>query len=70
MNNEDKPISPTLGAKPTATTEASVETAAVPSKQDLVDEWIRERVRNSPISANTEAYNHLMKYLPELVAKI
>ena len=32
--------------------------------------WVSKRVHDSPISRNTEAFNYLMKQLPELASMI
>lgn len=35
-----------------------------------IHKWVSKRVHGSPISRNTEAYNYLMKRLPELASMI
>ncbi len=35
-----------------------------------IHKWVSKRVHGSPISRNTEAFNYLMKRLPELASMI
>lgn len=35
-----------------------------------IRKWVSRRVHSSPLSRNTEAYNYLMKQLPELASMI
>lgn len=45
-------------------------TSAESKAKAVVDEWVSSCLRNSDFSRNTEAWNHLMKSLPKLVAGI
>jgi DNA polymerase III delta subunit len=35
-----------------------------------INRWVSAKVRSSPLSRNTEAYNYLMAQLPELASAI
>ena len=34
--------------------------------KEVVDQWVKKHIHNSPIAANTAAYNHLLSVLPKL----
>lgn len=52
-------------------TPASVESVVSPSPTlGRIQEWVSTWIHNSPVSRNTEAYNYLMKRLPELASMI
>lgn len=49
----------------------STEPAAEPDALDVaVDAWLKDQINNSPVSRDTEAYNHLRASLPALLQAI
>lgn len=54
--------------------EAAVTQVTETSTQRAISQWVSKRVNvaggGSPLSRNTEAYNYLMKWLPELASMI
>ena len=55
----------------TETVEQTEPTIIEPSKTDkAVDEWIYEQIFNSPISRNTDAFNHLQSVIQALKDKL
>lgn len=46
-------------------------TAAEPSRADrVVEDWFLENIHNSPVSRNTEAFNHLRAALDDLKRRL
>ena len=69
--NEEKKVSPAPETKVAKQPEPPVEAAPTETPtMRAITAWVSKRVRSSPLSRNTEAYNYLMKQLPELASMI
>lgn len=72
-----KPLTPPVEAEATSSTVEEKELVAPTSETfeetatlRAIHQWVSLRVHGSPLSRNTEAYNYLMKQLPELASMI
>lgn len=55
----------------TAATEPTGEAAPEPGKHDAaISAWVSQHIYDSPVSRNTEAFNHLVSVLPHLKSKL
>jgi hypothetical protein len=64
------PVSPVTAQAP-APVQPTQQSAQEPDALTrAVDEWVREQLGNSPVSRDTEAWNHVQKVIPDLVNRI
>ena len=58
-------------APPEPIAEAAQAVEEVPDRIDTaIRAWVSEHIHNSPVSRDTDAFNHLVSVLPHLAAKL
>ncbi len=70
----NSPVPETLEAAPEAEAqEAPLSGEALDrlnATQEIINQWMRDRIYGSPIAQNTPAFNHLRQALPELARNL